>query len=321
MALARRSSQAHAAAGLPVAADRPSEIEDFLALTKPRIVLLTTFTALCGMVLADGNSHIVLNIIALLAVAMGAGGAAAFNMWYDRDIDRLMLRTRTRPVACGTIAPSDAFVFAMTLSLLAFALLGFAGGWGAALLLACTILFYSVFYTMFLKRRTVFNTVIGGAAGAAPPFIGWLAASPSSQASLADPFLLCALIFLWTPPHSWALALLRRDDYKRAQVPVLPVVYGEKRTKQQILLYSLTLLPLALAFAWQGGASWIYGGIAFVLSLRFVFYALLMNRKKETSLRSAGALFGFSIVYMILMFALRIVDHIALQQSWNWFSI
>ena len=272
------------------------------------------------MVLADGGNHIVLNIIALLAVAMGAGGAAAFNMWYDRDIDRLMLRTRARAVACGTIAPSDAFVFAMILSLLAFALLGLAGGWGAALLLGCTILFYSVFYTMFLKRRTVFNTVVGGTAGAAPPLIGWLAASPSSQASFLDPLLLCVLIFLWTPPHSWALALLRRDDYKRARLPVLPVVYGEKKTKRQIFLYSLTLLPLAPAFAWLGGASWIYGGIALVLSLRFVFYAFMTNSKKETSLRSAGALFGFSIVYMVLMFALRIVDHVALQQSWHWFS-
>ena len=306
---------------LRVTSARPSEVRDFLALTKPRILLLTTFTALCGLVLADGSNHIVLNIVALLGVAMGAGGAAAFNMWYDRDIDRLMLRTRTRPVACGTIAPSDAFVFAMTLSLLAVALLGWAGGWWAALLLLCTILFYSVFYTMFLKRRTVFNTVIGGAAGAAPPFIGWLAASPSPQASFLDPLLLCALIFLWTPPHSWALALLRKDDYKRARVPVLPLVFGEKRTKREIFLYSLTLLPLALAFAWLGGASWIYSGIAFVLSLRFVFYALWMNRKKKTSLRAAGALFGFSIVYMILMFTFRIVDHVAVQQSWHWFSI
>ena len=323
MALARRSSlQAHAAATAEFRiAARPSEVGDFLKLTKPRILLLTTFTALCGMVLADGNNHIVLNIIALLAVAMGAGGAAAFNMWYDRDIDRLMLRTRTRPVACGTIAPSDAFVFAMTLSLFAFALLGLAGGWAAAALLASTILFYSVFYTMFLKRRTVYNTVIGGAAGAAPPFIGWLAANPSPQANFLEPLLLCALIFLWTPPHSWALALLRRDDYKRAGVPVLPVVCGEKKTKQKIFLYSLTLLPLAIAFAWIGGTSWIYGGIAFVLSSRFIFYALWMNRKKETSLRAAGALFGFSIVYMILMFSLRIVDHVAEQQNWQWLAI
>ena len=321
----RRSSlETHAAstatAGLRVES-RPSEVGDFLALTKPRIGLLTTFTALCGMVLADGNNHIVLNIIALLAVAMGAGSAAAFNMWYDRDIDRLMLRTRTRPVACGTIASCDAFVFAMILSLLAFALLGLAGGWGAALLLACTILFYSVFYTMFLKRRTVWNIVIGGAAGATPPLIGWLAASPSSQASFADPLLLCALIFLWTPPHSWALALLRRDDYARARVPILPVVCGEKKTKRQILLYSLTLLPLAPAFVWFGSASWIYGAVAFVLSLRFVFYALMLNSRKETSLRAAGALFGFSIVYMVLMFALRLVDHVALQQNWHWFPL
>ncbi len=301
-------------AGLRVSSARPSEVADFIALTKPRILLLTTFTALCGMVLADGDNHIVLNVVSLLAVAMGAASAATFNMWYDRDIDRIMLRTRTRPVACGTIAPSDAFVFATTLLLLALALLGLAGGWGAALLLAGTAFFYAVFYTMVLKRRTVYNTVIGGVAGAAPPLIGWLAASPSSQASLVEPLLLCALIFLWTPPHSWALALLRRDDYTRARVPVLPVVCGEKKTRQQIFLYSLTLLPLSLAFALLGSASWVYSGIAFVLSLRFVFYAAMMHGKK-TSLRAAGALFGFSIVYMILMVALRLVDQVAQQHG------
>ncbi len=286
-----------------------SEAKDFLALTKPRIVMLTSFTALSGMVLGDGQNSIALQAIALLAITIGAAGAGALNMWYDRDIDRLMIRTRDRPLATGIIEPSDALVFALLLSLFAIALLGLAGGWSAALLLALTIAFYAVGYTMILKRRTVQNIVIGGASGATPPLIGWLASNPSPQSNIIEPLLLVALIFLWTPPHSWALALLRSDDYKRAKVPMLPVVCGEKRTKKQVLIYSLTLLPLACAFSLLGQASWIYTSIAIVLSLRFIVYALMMNFGSKVSDKAAGALFGFSITYMFLMFALRIVDH------------
>ena len=288
---------------------RQSEARDFFALTKPRIMMLTSFTAFSGMVLGDGLNSIALQAIALLAITIGAAGAAALNMWYDRDIDRLMMRTKNRPVATGVIQPSDALVFAMLLSLFAVALLGLAGGWSAALLLAFTIVFYAVGYTMILKRRTVQNIVIGGAAGAFPPLIGWLASNPSPHSSIVEPLLLVALIFLWTPPHSWALALLRSDDYKRAKIPMLPVVCGEKNTKRQVLAYSLTLLPLALSFSLLGQASWIYTSIAVVLSLRFIVYALMMNIGAKVSDKAAGALFGFSITYMFLMFALRIVDH------------
>ncbi len=271
--------------------------------------MLTSFTALSGLVLGDGQNSIALQVIALLAITIGAAGAGALNMWYDRDIDRLMLRTRERPVARGVIEPSDALVFAMLLSLFAIALLGLAGGWSAALLLAFTIVFYAVGYTMILKRRTVQNIVIGGAAGAFPPLIGWLASNPSPQSSIVEPLLLVALIFLWTPPHSWALALLRSEDYRRAKVPMLPIVCGEKNTKRQVLIYSLTLLPLALSFSLLGQASWIYTSVAVVLSIRFIVYAVMMNLGSKASDKAAGALFGFSITYMFLMFALRIVDH------------
>lgn len=297
-----------------VVESRLSEVRDFVALTKPRILLLTSFTALCGMVIGDGENGVALQAISLLAIAAGAGGAGALNMWYDRDIDKLMERTRSRPVACGTVSPMDALFFGMLLSLFAVGLLGLAGGWLAALLLAFTICFYAVFYTMILKRRTVQNIVIGGMAGAFPPLIGWLASGPPTQQSIVEPLLLVVLIFLWTPPHSWALALLRSEDYKRANLPMLPVVCGEKSTNRQILLYSLTLVPLSLAFSTLGAASWLYGVIAIVLSLRFVFYALMMNFSTTATPRATGALFGFSITYMVLMFLLRIVDHVFLYQ-------
>lgn len=283
------------------------QLRDYVALLKPRVMSLVVFTGLAGLLVAPGTLHPLLAAVAVLCIAVGAGAAGAINMWYDRDIDAVMTRTRGRPIVQGRVQASEALAFGVVLSLFSVMLMGLAVNWTAAALLAIANLFYVFVYTVWLKRRTPQNIVVGGAAGAFPPMIGWAAVTGSVA---PESLLLFALIFFWTPPHFWALALYRCGDYARAGVPMLPVVAGEAATKRQILLYSLILLPLAPAPALLGVAGPLYGVAALLLGLLFLLCALAVLRAPagaETD-RAAKRLFGFSILYLFLLFALLIVD-------------
>lgn len=283
------------------------QLRDYVALLKPRVMSLVVFTGLAGLLVAPGTLHPLLAAVAVLCIAVGAGAAGAINMWYDRDIDAIMARTRGRPIVQGRVQASEALAFGVILSLFSVMLMGLAVNWVAAALLAIANLFYVFVYTIWLKRRTPQNIVIGGAAGAFPPMIGWAAVTGSVA---PESLLLFALIFFWTPPHFWALALYRCGDYARAGVPMLPVVAGEAATKRQILLYSLILLPLAPAPALLGIAGPLYGAAALLLGLLFLLCALAVLRAPAGAGtdRAAKRLFGFSILYLFLLFALLILD-------------
>ncbi len=278
---------------------------DYVALLKPRVMSLVVFTGLVGMVLAPGGLHPVLAFTALLCIAIGAGASGAINMWYDADIDAVMSRTKGRPIPRGVIQPADALGFGVTLAVGAVLVMGLAINLAAAGLLALTIAFYIVVYTMWLKRRTPQNIVIGGAAGAFPPMIGW--AAVSGEVSLAA-LVLFAIIFLWTPPHFWALALYRADDYARAGVPMLPVVAGARATRRQILAYAVALYPVTLLPYWMGFAGPLYGGAAAGLGLLFVFAAVRVQRAAAGDQRPARQMFGYSIFYLFLLFALLLAE-------------
>ncbi len=285
----------------PAAAD--ASAADYFALLKPRVMSLVVFTGFAGLYLAPGALHPVLAFTAVLCIAVGAGASGAINMWYDRDIDARMTRTRNRPIPAGRVEPGDALGLGVTLAVTSVTVMGLAVNHVAAALLALTIAFYVFVYTMWLKRRTPHNIVIGGAAGAFPPMIGW--AAVSGDVSL-HALVLFAIIFVWTPPHFWALALYRSDDYARAGVPMLPVVAGPRQTKRQMLGYTVALFPVALAPALMGHASVAYGAMAALLSALFVICALRV-RADATNL-AARRMFGFSIVYLFAIFALLIVD-------------
>jgi protoheme IX farnesyltransferase len=280
-----------------------ARVSDFLQLLKPRVMSLVVFSGAAGMIAAPGHLHPLLAAVAVLCIAVGAGAAGAINMWYDRDIDALMSRTCHRPIPAGRVEPAEAAGFGVVLAIGAVALMGLAVSWLAAGLLAMAILFYVFVYTMWLKRRTPQNIVIGGAAGAFPPMIGW--AAVSGHVSLAS-IALFLLIFMWTPPHFWSLALFRAEDYARAGVPMLPVVAGARATKIQILAYTLILFPLALAPWILGIAGHLYGVSAAVLGGIFILAATSLFA--DRSERSAKRMFGFSILYLFLLFALIIVD-------------
>jgi len=286
-------------------------VGDFVALLKPRVMSLVVFTGFAGLYLAPGTMHPFLAGVAVLAIAVGAGAAGAINMWYDRDIDAVMERTRARPLPAGRIEPGDALGFGVALALLAVMVIGLAVNYAAAALLALTIGFYVFVYTAWLKRRTPQNIVIGGAAGAFPPVIGWAAAT--GEVGLGA-LALFALVFMWTPPHFWALALVRNDDYRRAGVPMLPVVAGARATKRQILVYAVLLAPLSLAPWALGMAGAAYAGVAGAMSLGFVALALRLMRDAEN--RPAMPLFGFSILYLFVLFAAMIADRAA--SGWPW---
>jgi len=278
-------------------------LADYIALLKPRVMSLVVFTGFVGLDLAPGHLHPVLAAVAVLCIAVAAGAAGAINMYWERDIDALMRRTRERPLPAGRMAPGDALGFGCVLAVASVIVMGLALNWAAAALLALTIAFYVFVYTIWLKRRTPQNIVIGGAAGAFPPLVGWAAAT----GGIGLPALaLFALIFFWTPPHFWALALYRAGDYARAGVPMLPVVAGPAATKRQMLLYTLLLWPLALAPTLLGVTGWIYGAAALGLSALFTGAALRVLRDPGES--SARQMFGFSILYLFLLFALMIVD-------------
>jgi protoheme IX farnesyltransferase len=281
------------------------EVRDYVALLKPRVMSLVVFTGLVGMALAPGALHPLLGFTAILCMAVGAGASAAINMWYDRDIDALMTRTQDRPIPGGRVAPGEALGFGIVLSVGAVLLMGLAVNLTAAALLALTIGFYVFVYTMWLKRRTPQNIVIGGAAGALPPMIGW--AAVTGDVSLA-PLALFAIIFMWTPPHFWALALYRSGDYARAGVPMMPVVAGARETKKQMLLYSVLLVPLSLAPYWLGVVGVIYAAAAVALGALLVL-ASIRVWFAETD-RAAKQMFAFSILYLFLLFALMLVDKV-----------
>jgi protoheme IX farnesyltransferase len=278
-------------------------VGDYIALLKPRVMSLVIFTALVGLVVAPGHFHPVLGFVALLCIAIGAGAAGALNMWYDADIDAVMTRTADRPIPAGRIHRGEALGFGMTLSVGAVAVLGLATNWLAAGLLAFTIFFYVAIYTMWLKRATPQNIVIGGAAGAFPPMIGWAAATGGIG---IESILLFLIIFFWTPPHFWALSLWRAGDYARAGIPMLPVVAGDAETRRQILIYSLILAPLGASPWLAGYAGLLYGAVATVAGVGMV--ALAVQVRRESGLVAAKRLFGFSILYLFVLFAVLLAD-------------
>ena len=288
-----------------------AEVADFIEILKPRVMSLVVFTGLIGLVMAPGHIHPVLAAVAVLCIAVGSGSAGAINMWYDRDIDALMRRTLRRPLPAGRMLPGEALGFGIVLGVGAVLVMGLAVNWVAAELLALTIAFYVFVYTIWLKRRTPQNIVIGGAAGAFPPIIGWAAATGDiGWGAIA----LFAIIFFWTPPHFWALSLCRTDDYAAAGVPMLPVVSGRRETTRQILLYTLLLWP-ATAMPWLlGVASVLYGAGALLLSAAFTELAIQVCR--EDGERSARRMFTFSLLYLFLVFSLLLVDHAG--GAWHW---
>jgi protoheme IX farnesyltransferase len=283
-------------------------VEDFLALMKPRVMSLVVFTALVGMVVAPGTLHPVLGFAALLCIAIGAGASGALNMWYDADIDAIMSRTKTRPIPAGRVTPGEALGYGVTLSLGSILVLGLVANWLAAGLLAFTIFFYAVIYTVWLKRSTPQNIVIGGAAGAFPPMIGWAAATGSIS---IESIVLFLIIFFWTPPHFWALALIKSDDYARAGVPMLPVVSGRAETRRQIVIYSLLLAPLGIVPWLMGFAGLVYGVVAIVAGAVFLALALRLLRAGDSAGAepAAKALFGFSILYLFVLFAVMLIEN------------
>ena len=287
----------------PAAAISCAEVGDFVALLKPRVMSLVVFTGFAGLLVAPGAIHPLLAAVAVLCIAVGAGAAGAINMWYDRDIDAVMARTCKRPIPAGRVQPAEALAFGVVLSLFSVMLMGLALNWTAAVLLALANGFYVFVYTVWLKRRTPQNIVIGGAAGAFPPMIGWAAVTGTVSLESAVLFL---VIFLWTPPHFWALSLYRAGDYAKAGVPMLPVVAGKAETRKWMLIYTLLLFPVTLAPVVLGIAGLVYGVAAAVLGGVFIFLALRVL--SQATDKSARRMFGFSVLYLFLLFALLIVD-------------
>ncbi|MGE0054226.1 MAG: heme o synthase [Hyphomicrobium sp.] len=288
-------------------AGEPS-VEDFIALMKPRVMSLVVLTALTGMIAAPGVIHPVIGVIALLSIAIGAGASGALNMWYDADIDARMQRTAARPIPRGRVTAGEALQFGAVLSVFSVLTLGVLVNWVAGALLALTIAYYLFVYTMWLKRKTPQNIVIGGAAGAFPPMIGWAAVTGSVS---LESIVLFLIIFMWTPPHFWALALYRCRDYERVGVPMLPVVAGPAETRRQIVIYSWLLVPLATLPAFMGFAGPLYLVSALVAGAIFLYLADKVRRITQGREADAAAkqLFGFSIFYLFLLFVVLLGEH------------
>ena len=293
------------------AGERASELRDFWLLLKPGVMQLVLATAWVALYLAPGALHPVLAVATMLCIATGAGAAAAINNWYDHDIDRRMVRTRQRPTACGRIAPADALTFGLALAILSVMTMGLAVGWLAAGLLAGTIVFYVAVYTMWLKRRHAQNIVIGGAAGATPPVIAWAAATGGIDAL---PLVMAAIIFLWTPPHFWALALYRQADYAGVKVPMLPVTAGAAATRRQIFAYAVLLLPVALLPTLMGALGWLYGTAALALGAIFVGHAWRLGRDGDDA--AALRTFRFSLAHLFVLFLCMALDR-AVAGGWT----
>jgi protoheme IX farnesyltransferase len=303
----------------PAAALSPTtsanEVRDWITLLKPRVLTLVVFTGWVGLLVAPGHLHPVLAATAILCITVAAGAAGAINMWFDRDIDALMRRTANRPIPAGRIAPGEALAFGVALASLSVLVMGLATNLAAAVVLALSIGFYVFIYTMWLKRRTPQNIVIGGAAGAFPPVIGWAAVTGSIDLM---PLLMFAIIFFWTPPHFWALSLYASGDYERAGVPMLPVVAGARETRRQILYYTLLLVPITLVPWTLGETGPVYGVAALLLGLGFVYYVVrvMTDRQDLTGVSltrdaPARAAFRYSILYLFALFGVLAVDHLA----------
>ena len=294
-------------------------VGDYIALMKPRVMSLVVFTALVGLLIAPGHVHPVIGLTALLCIAVGAGAAGALNMWYDADIDARMKRTASRPIPTGRVAPGEALAFGMTLAVGSVVVLGLLVNAVAAAFLAATIAFYVVVYTMWLKRTTPQNIVIGGAAGALPPVIGWAAATGTVA---VEPVLLFLIIFFWTPPHFWALSLYRSEDYARAGVPMLPVVAGLAETRRQILLYTLLLAPLGAAPWFLGYTGLAYGVVALTAGTGMIALALRVRAEQDDQQANKNSaskqLFGLSILYLFVLFAVLLVDRVAAPLIGHW---
>ncbi|NNH67048.1 heme o synthase [Rhizobium laguerreae] len=294
---------------------------DYFELLKPRVMSLVVFTAFAGLVLAPGHIHPVLGLIAILCIAVGAGASGALNMWYDADIDAIMSRTANRPIPAGRIAPSEALAFGLVLSGFSVVILGLAVNWLSAGILAFTIFFYAVVYTMWLKRSTPQNIVIGGAAGAFPPMIGWACVTNSVTIESTVLFL---IIFLWTPAHFWALALFKMRDYEAVGVPMLPNVAGERVTKHQIVAYAVLTAVCAVLPSFLGFASFGYGLVAAVLGAIFIYCSIAVWRMPDGDLKMIPAkkLFGFSIFYLFAVFSALMIDRLAsllVSHTGGWF--
>jgi len=290
----------------------PAEWRDFLALTKPRVMTLVVFTALCGLLAAPVRIHPILGFTAILCIAVGAGASGALNMWYEADLDARMKRTRGRPLPAGRMDRQSALHFGVALGVGSVLLMGLAVNLLAAAILAVSILFYVLVYTVWLKRRTPQNIVIGGAAGAFPPLIGWAAATGRIELL---PVLLFLLIFLWTPPHFWALSLFVSTDYAAAGVPMLPVVAGIQATRRQVVLYTLPMAAAAIAPWPLGLTGAIYGIAASLLTAWFVLLAIRVGISRESDqklMRPERALFKFSILYLFILFGALVVDRLVL---------
>jgi protoheme IX farnesyltransferase len=283
-----------------------ARLPDFVTLMKPRVMVLAVFTALVGLTIAPAHLDPLLGCVAILAIAAGAGAAGVLNMWYDADIDGIMNRTAMRPIPRGRVSRVEALVFGLVLAGGAVAVLGLALNAVSAALLAFAIFFYVVVYTVWLKRQTPQNIVIGGAAGALPPVIGWAAAT--GEVGL-EPLILFLIIFLWTPPHFWALSLNRSEEYARARVPMLPVVAGRTATTRQILIYSALLLPISLLPWVLGFAGTIYGAAVAVCGAILIALAWQLARSREADRRAAHRLFAFSIVYLFVLFAALLISN------------
>jgi len=291
-----------------------SEVSDWFALLKPRVMTLVVFTAIIGLLVAPMPIHPVLGIAAILCIAIAAGACGAINMWYDRDIDALMRRTARRPIPAGRIEPGAALGFGLTLAVASVAVMGLATNWVAAGWLAFSVFFYVVIYTMWLKRRTPQNIVIGGAAGAFPPVIGWAAAT--GDVGLM-PLIMFAIIFMWTPPHFWALSLWAHGDYARAKVPMLPVTHGARETRRQVMIYTVALVPVTLAPWFVGFSGLVYAGVAALLGAVFLVHSwrVLREAQDETGRSlvndaAARATFRFSLYYLFVLFGALAIDRL-----------
>ncbi len=300
----------------PTATRMPADWRDFFALTKPGVMRLVIFTGLCGLLAAPGHIHPVIGFTAILCIALGAGGSAVLNQWWESEIDAGMKRTANRPLPAGRMHLVDARDFGIALSVASVALMGVAVGWLAASILAAAIVYYAVIYTMWLKPRTPQNIVIGGGSGAFPPMIGWVAVTGDITAM---PLLLFAIIFFWTPPHFWALALFVKSDYAKVGIPMMPVVAGERATRRQILVYSILLVPIAATPWLISGTGTLYGVTALALSLAFLALSLPVAFREAGEgdmMKPEKRLFAYSILYLFALFAALVVDALARQQGW-----
>ena len=294
----------------------PAEWRDFFALTKPRVMSLVIFTGLCGLLAAPGTINPILGFTAVLCIALGAGGAAALNQWWEADIDAGMKRTAARPLPAGRMNRTDARDFGVLIAAASVMIMGLALNWLAATILAFSVFYYAVIYTVWLKPRTPQNIVIGGGAGAFPPLIGWVAVTGDITLM---PVLLFLIIFMWTPPHFWALALFVKTDYANVGIPMMPVVRGETSTRRQILAYAVLLVPVAAAPWFIGGTTYVYGVASLALSLAFLALSVPVAFRQtgaNDTMKPEKRLFAFSIIYLFALFAALVADRVMANQGW-----